>query len=193
MKSIVFDLNGIFVKSPYLSDRFEQDFGVPKEAFISALSRIMDVVRLPHAPSVYSLFEPEFDKWGVSLSEQDFLDYWFTAEYLDGEMLAYVKNLRDANVSLFTLSNNFRERTLHYRERFPELAETFDQMYYSWETGLVKPDPAALQAILDEHHLEPTTCLYFDDSKKNVTSFSRIGVQAHVFNGVEQVRQLTKD
>lgn len=49
MKAAIFDLNGIFLQSPKLSDRFEKDFGVATSVFLPKLSEIMDRVRQPNA------------------------------------------------------------------------------------------------------------------------------------------------
>jgi len=39
MKAIIFDLNGVFIESPYLSDRFAVRFGVPKQDFLIVLKK----------------------------------------------------------------------------------------------------------------------------------------------------------
>jgi beta-phosphoglucomutase-like phosphatase (HAD superfamily) len=42
IKAIIFDLNGVFIHSPKLSERFEKDFGVPTAQFLPKLGKIMD-------------------------------------------------------------------------------------------------------------------------------------------------------
>ena len=41
MKGIIFDLNGVFIQSHKLSDRFKEEFGVQTEVFLSALNDVM--------------------------------------------------------------------------------------------------------------------------------------------------------
>jgi len=85
-KAIIFDLNGILIVSPYLSDRFRDEYGVAGDDFLPALKEIMAKIRMPNAGNAYSYWEPYLDKWGVEMSEQEFLDFWFTAEKENEDM-----------------------------------------------------------------------------------------------------------
>ena len=58
IKAIIFDLNGIFIQSPKLSDRFAKDFGISSEVFLPKLSEIMNKVRQPSAGSSFIYWEP---------------------------------------------------------------------------------------------------------------------------------------
>lgn len=93
---------------------------------------------------------------------------------------------------MFILSNNFRERAAYYRNNFPFMKKLFAHIYYSWQTGYVKPDPRAYKKILRENRLKPDECLYFDDSKHNVAMAKKIGIRAYPFSGVADVERLLK-
>ena len=197
MKAILFDLNGIFIKSEPLSVRFERDFGVKKEEFVSVLSSIMEITRLPKAPSVYSLFLPHLDKWGVKKTEEEFLSYWFQAEKIDMEMLGIAKELREKGFRLFIISNGFRERGEYYKKNFSFLGESlgdiFEKIYFSYNTGYKKPDPKFFELILTENNLDPKECLYFDDSEKNILSAKTLGINGIVFKDNNSVKEAIKD
>jgi len=192
-KAVIFDLNGVFIRSPFLSDRFRQDFGVPTEEFLSVLKEVMAHVRLPGADSVYSRFLPHLQKWGVHLTEEQFLDYWFGAEKEVPEMITLASGLGARGMRVIILSNNFRERAEYYDRNFRFLREMPDAVYYSWRTGLVKPDEAAYRLIMKENGLRPEECIYFDDSEKNVSVASALGIRAFDFDGPEQVRTTLRD
>ncbi len=194
LKAIIFDLNGVFIESDLLlSDRFREDFNVYEDKFLPVLKEIMGVVRKPEAPKVYGLFKPYLDSWGVNLSEEQFLDYWFSAEKLSFELLDYAKQLKEDGIKVYTLSNNFLERTNFYRENFQELFQVVDKAYFSAESGYVKPDEMAWKNILTENSLSPEECLYFDDSKKNITVANSLSINAHHYEGLEQVKEIVKD
>ena len=72
LKAAIFDLNGIFLQSPKLSDRFEKDFGVPVAVFLPKLSEIMDKVRQPNAGRAFDYWQPALKEWKVNFSEQEF-------------------------------------------------------------------------------------------------------------------------
>lgn len=189
MKAIFFDLNGVLIDSEYLSTRFEECFGVPNDEFFSVHKEIMSVVRKPNAPSIFSLWQPHFEKWGVALSEEEFLNFWFSGESVNQEALEYVKELRKKGIVVMVVSNNFKERTEFYRSTFPEIFENLNGAYFSWKTGHVKPSKEALQFALSEHCLQPSEVIYFDDSQGNVDVAREIGIDGQLWPGLEKAKE----
>lgn len=192
MRVIIFDLNGVFIVSPKLSDRFREDFGVDVTEFLVVLKDVMATVRLPEAESVYLLWKPHLEKWSISMTEQEFFGYWFDAEKENTEMTDLAKSLKMNGIRLFILSNNFKERSEYYDKNFPFLREFFEKVYYSWQTGYVKPDERCYKLILEENGLKPEECLYFDDSEQNIEVAKTLGLNGYIFENVEQVRRLVK-
>lgn len=182
-KTIIFDLNGVFIVTPRLSDRFLNDFGVSIDEFMPVLQEIMDKVRRPNAVSMYSLWQPYLKKWGIGFSETEFLDYWFSAEVKANEELVEIaRKLQNKGHKLIIMSNNFRERAEYYAKTFKFLDELFEKVYYSWQTGFVKPDVRAFKQIFDDFKLQPSDCIYFDDSEKNVQLAKSLGIESYIFD-----------
>ncbi|MBI2057895.1 MAG: HAD family phosphatase [Candidatus Yanofskybacteria bacterium] len=193
-KAVIFDLNGVFVQSPKLSERFWDEFGVPAEEFLPALKEIMAKVRMPNAGSSYAYWKPYLDKWNIGLSKEEFFNFWFSAEKEAPEMTKFARELKNRGVKIFILSNNFIERTAFYEKNFPFLKEIADKIYYSWQTGFVKPSKEAYLKLLTENNLKPEECLYFDDSKENTEIASELGIKSHVFkNTAELESELKKE
>ena len=192
IKAIIFDLNGVFVKSPRLSDRFEKDFGISKDIFMPALQEAMAEVRLPNAKDYFEYWKPYFKEWNLSLTREEFLNYWFGSETLDDEMVKFAKELKEKGIKIFILSNNLRERSAYYKEHFKVLDKIFDKMYFSWQTGFIKPDIRAYKNLLEENNLKPEECVYFDDSEKNIETARSLGIESHLFEGLESLKTLLK-
>ena len=180
IKATIFDLNGIFLQSPKLSDRFEKDFGVPVATFLPKLSEIMDKVRQPNAGAAFQYWQSALREWNVILSEQEFWDYWFKGEIQSEKMIAFAKELRGKGVKVFILSNNFKERAEYYGH-YPWIHDAVDKVYFSWQTGLVKPDPKAWSSLLAENNLRAEDCIYFDDQAKNLKAAESVGVKSFMF------------
>jgi HAD superfamily hydrolase (TIGR01509 family) len=192
IKAIIFDLNGVFIQSPKLSDRFYNNFGVQLEIFMPALKEIMGTVRRPNAKSAFSYWKPYLEKWNVNLSEKEFFDFWFIAEKENPEMIELSKKLKEQGIKIFILSNNFTERTKYYDENLPFLKEVFEKVYYSWQTGFVKPDINAFQNLLTENGLSPEECVYFDDSEKNIIIADSIGIKGFIFKDAKETQGILK-
>ncbi|MES2087543.1 MAG: hypothetical protein V4467_00970 [Patescibacteria group bacterium] len=76
LKAVIFDLNGILIQSPKLSERFEKDFGIPVATFLPKLSENMEKTRQPEAGGSFQYWKPVLQEWKINLSEQEFWDYW---------------------------------------------------------------------------------------------------------------------
>lgn len=187
-KAVIFDLNGVFIQSPKLSLRYAEKFGISEQEFLVALKEIMAIVRLPGAGEAYSYWKPYLDKWGINLNHEEFLHFWFSAEGGNEEMVSLARELKARGFKLFIHSNNFRERSDYYKNNFPFLTELFDKLYYSWQTGYMKPDERGFRLILEENNLRPEECIYFDDSEHNVEAAKSLGLESYIFEGPEQVK-----
>ncbi|MBY8345806.1 MULTISPECIES: HAD family hydrolase [Streptomyces] len=116
-------------------------------------------------------------------------DLW--AEYLgkpNEELIAYVQGLR-GSCRLGILSNSFvgareRETALYH---FDELVE---QIVYSHEIGIEKPDPRAFEAVCASLEVRPESCLFIDDFPVNVEAAQAAGMQAHLFE--DNARTITR-
>lgn len=192
IKAIIFDLNGIFVTSPKLSDRFAADFGVPIATFLPKLSEIMNKVRQPNAGPSFQYWEPVLAEWGVKLSEQQFWDYWFKTEQTSNEIVEFTTSLRNKGIKIFILSNNFKERADYY-SHYPWLRDAVDKVYFSWQTGLVKPNPEAWINVLKENNLAADECLYFDDQEKNLKAAESIGIKSFMFTTADDLKRIVEN
>lgn len=192
VKAVIFDLNGVFVKSQKLSERFRDYLGVPEAAFLPVLENAMGKMRLPNAGDGYAYFEPHLKSWGVALPPRLFWDFWFEPEEAVPEIVGIVERVRASGAKVVVLSNNFKERTDYYDRRFPFLRALTDAVYYSWQTGFVKSDPRAYQKILADFNVQPSEALFFDDSRENVAVAVGLGINAYLFEGLDGVREALK-
>ena len=190
IKAAIFDLNGVFIQSPKLSDRYHEKFSVPISEFMSALNNALDKARLPNAGDSFLFWKPHLEKWGVNFSRKEFFDFWFKAEKENPEMIELAKKLKGQGIKIFILSNNFKERTDYYNANFPFLKEVFEKAYYSWQTGLLKSDVHAYQNLLRENELRPEECAYFDDKEENIGLAEGLGMKAFIFKDVKNMEEI---
>ncbi len=180
IKAYIFDLNGVFLKSEYLTKRISDRWGVDVEKVMKVLNNSMDIVRQPNAPKIFDLWKDNLKEWGVEINGDEFLQWWFSGEQLQQEIVDLCKKLKEKGFKVFILSNNFRERTNYYRNNFPEIFDAVDNAYFSWETGFVKPSQEAFKHVLKENHLHPEDVVYIDDSEKNLYIAKGLGIETDV-------------
>ncbi len=192
IKAVIFDLNGIFIQSPKLSDRFHDKFGIPIEEFLLALKKIMIKVRNPNAGDAFAYWKPYLEKWGLNMSKEDFFNFWFDSEKEIPELVELARQVKKKGIKIFILSNNFIERAVCYGKKFSFL-NIFNKIYYSWQTGFVKPSPEAFKNLLLENNLKPEECIYFDNSKENVEMANALSIKSFHFEKIENLEKTLKD
>jgi hypothetical protein len=121
-RAAIFDLNGIFLVGPKLSDKFAEDFGVSETDFLETLGEVMQRVRRPGAGPAFDYWEPALRRWGIDMTEAEFWRYWFGTERPNEEMIALAKEARARGYLVFILSNNFKERAEYYGH-YPWMSE----------------------------------------------------------------------
>jgi len=193
IKAIIFDLNGIFLKAEYLTTRIEKKYGIPAKRLLPILKEVMTIARKPGIKDSFALWKPKLEKIGFNIDKEEFFHFWFSGEKLIPELIEYAKKLRERGLKAFILSNNFKERTEYYRKNFPEIFSSVDKVYFSWETGFVKPDPRAYLNILREHGLRPEECLYFDDSEENIKSAQKLGIKAIKYTNFLETKKIIEN
>ena len=98
-----------------------------------------------------------------------------------------VRELKADGYGVYLLSNagpTFEE----YRDRIPAI-DAFDGILVSCYEHVVKPDEAIYQLFCERYGLEPASCLFVDDLRRNVVGAQRAGMQGYRYDGdVEALR-----
>lgn len=131
----------------------------------------------------------------LTISDADF-DNAFSALLLDFHLGVYewIASLQ-SSFHLILLSNT---SSIH-AERFTKVAlgpegqnlfSLFNQVYFSFEMGLVKPNPAIYHQVLAEQGFSPAEVLFFDDNVANIDSAKSIGIQAYLIDPFRSFTQI---
>jgi glucose-1-phosphatase len=99
------------------------------------------------------------------------------------ERLTVLEKLRKSHRT-FLLSNtneiHIRQYSIYLQETFGFtcLKKYFEKQYYSWETGMRKPDREIFLHVLRENGLKPEKTLFIDDSIQHVEGARGAGITA---------------
>ena len=113
----------------------------------------------------------------------DMIDTAWNSLLLDlpPERVELLKNLR-TKYRLFLLSNTSSihitqvNKILEAATGVKKLDDLFDKVYLSYEMGLMKPDPAIYQQVLEEQGLIAEETLFLDDNADNVKAAATLGI-----------------
>ena len=74
-----------------------------------------------------------------------------------------------------------------------EILPAVDRAFLSFETGHVKPDPAAFEQVTRHYGCKPDAVFFIDDNPLNTDAACRFGMQATTCQGLQSVRAGLRD
>ena len=136
------------------------------------------------------------EQLALKCSDKEF-DHAFCAlllEFHEG-VFEWLKRLSD-NYSIHLLSNT-SEIHANVFTKIPlgpqgeSIFTLFGRVFYSFEMGLVKPNPQIYQQVLNELNVLPSDLFFFDDNLSNVVAAQKLGIQAvHILNPSQSIQQI---
>lgn len=102
--------------------------------------------------------------------------------------VAILEELKASGTPLYAITNWHQDKFRETQARYPFLSTSFRDIVVSGDEQVVKPDPAIYRLLLDRNGLEAASCLFIDDSPKNVEGARAVGMKAHHFTSPEALR-----
>ncbi len=93
------------------------------------------------------------------------------------EIRKYYRTFLLSNTSILHVESYFDY--LYHKFGIRGYRHLFEKVYFSYETGIRKPDVSAFKMVLDENGLIPKETLLIDDSEKNVESAEKLGIRVY--------------
>ncbi len=158
----------------------------------------------------YLMFRPEYDIGKISGKE-----YWIRILQKDDElgdikfrrligedvqswtqinkeMIQFISDARENVLNLSMISNMPRDHLEVIRDRFGWL-NLFDELTFSCDVGINKPDPEIYEHCLDKIGIPSHECLFIDDSKPNIEGARKLGLNTiHFKSHAQMVEELEK-
>lgn len=98
-----------------------------------------------------------------------------------------LEELKAKSVPLYAITNWNGDTFRATRNRFAFLSH-FRDIIVSGDEKIIKPDPRIFALLTDRHNLDPSACIFIDDSMKNVKGAQAVGWLAHHFTSPENLR-----
>ena len=104
------------------------------------------------------------------------------------ETVAILRELEARGTPLYALTNFSTEKLPLCRRRF-DFFEAFAGVVVSGEIGMVKPDRAIYDHLVETYDVVPARCLFIDDNQDNVAGARDAGWQAVKYASPDQLRR----
>lgn len=107
-------------------------------------------------------------------------------------LLTYIGELKQRGLKIGLLSNI---ATNWIRETFLTSAEQqlFDEMIFSYEVGMTKPDPRIFELTCKRLGVEPAEAILVDDIDRYCAAAQEAGMQAVTYQNLQQTKQELED
>lgn len=102
--------------------------------------------------------------------------------------VAILEELKAKQTPLYAITNFSSEKFTEAQIRFPFLKSSFRDIVVSAEERLLKPDLRIYEILLERNGLEAGTCVFIDDSAKNVEAAREVGMHAVHFQNPDHLR-----
>lgn len=132
--------------------------------------------------------------WQWDGQPEESLEYWFKSEDVrNSEMIELIKRLRSSGTMCYLATEQEKYRGDYMKNVM--FKGMFDDYFITAELGLKKSDPKFFERIIellnaDDANLAPADVMFFDDSQSKVDAASKAGINAYLFTGVQQFKQV---
>jgi glucose-1-phosphatase len=186
---ILFDLGGVLVRLTGVPTMLEWTPGNLTEPQLWEKWLHSDAVRNFESgrigPDAFS--ETVIREFELSVPPAQFLDAFVT--WIDG-LFDGVEALLAELQPRFRLATMSNTNAVHWPKLTNEmgLGTLIDTHYPSHQSGLLKPDAAAFEHVVDQLAVPSASILFFDDNDINVTAALDCGLQAATVKGPSEIR-----
>ncbi|TLX71670.1 HAD family phosphatase [Labilibacter sediminis] len=187
IKNIIFDWGGVITNI---------DYGATINAFEKyGIENFEEYYSKTHQSELFILHETgqiSPDEFRASLIKETRVP--ISDEELDSAWMAMLKETPFENIELleslknkyrlFLLSNTNAIHVKRYSEVLKEklgldngLSDLFEEVYYSHEVGMKKPDVKIFKYLMEENKLKPSETLFIDNSIQNIDAAKSLGLK----------------
>lgn len=176
-QAVIFDFGGVLMKTLDYAPRFAWDdrlglsHGSVERIVHNGDSWVKAQTGLITPQAYWADVAKQLKLDDVSQLAADF----YSGDVLDTTLIRLIHDLRAAGRDVALLSNDSLE--LKDKLRRLEIDALFDPLIISAEIGVMKPHPAAYQAVLDQLKRSAEEAVFIDDRLVNVQGAEAVGIR----------------
>jgi putative hydrolase of the HAD superfamily len=186
-KAVIFDFGNVIINIEF--QRIYEAFGKLSSKPVASVKKSIEESQIFYAYETGQLSDEAFRELICQtlgfVASQHAIDTAWNSLLLDipSDRINLIHKIRE-KFPVYLLSNT---NPIHIRASNEYLSKAhgienldvlFDKLYFSYEMGLWKPNPAIYQEVLSIKKLKPKEVVFFDDNPENIESARAIGMQA---------------
>ena len=202
IKNIIFDLGGVILNLDYSKTVKEFNklgvFNFEKLYSKKKQSKVFDDFekgRFSAEKFISKIKQSE----KLDIKEFDFINAW-NAMLLEipKERIEFIKKLKkDYNIFLLSNTNEIHikkfEADLRRNNCLIDFQDCFEEIYYSSDMGMRKPDNNCFNKVLKDHNLKARETLFIDDSYQHIEGAKKAGINSILLKKEDTILQIVPD
>lgn len=137
------------------------------------------------------------ESFGEKLTDEEIDKAWCRMlKEMPKERLDRIQEL-GKSYRVFLLSNtnsiHIKEVTTRAAESGHDFLSLFEEPFFSYEMGFMKPDPGFYEAVLEKADLNATETLFIDDNFDNIESAKTVGIETIWLNPLGSILEKLKE
>ena len=198
IKNVIFDLGDVLINNNPIE--YIRSLGYSQEK-TQELYQALDTDTLWHDKDI-GIYEsyidciPIFQMHHPNLLKEiaDFFqDSWMEKVYtpIEENMILY-KKAQELGYDIFLLTN-YSVDGFAYLERTYDFIRDAKGRIVSSHVHCCKPEHRIYELLLDKYQLKASECLFFDDNIRNIKAAKELGINAVLFNNVQEALQIMEN
>jgi len=187
IKYILFDIDGVLIPSntTLFSEKYSDEHNIAVEVIVDFINNQGRLCKLGKADLLEELKIVKH-KWNWAKSAEELLAYWINTEYLQNKKLIdIIQTLRKSGIKCYLASDNEKYRAAQLLQAL-EVNTNFDGYFFSYNLGHTKAEEEYFEVILLKLGInDPSEVMICDDSKRNLTVASTVGLKTFLYEGFE--------
>ena len=196
IKCILFDADGVVIKTERFSKQYQEKFGVDSKEMDEFFKGVFQNSVLG-INDLKVIVKPWLSKWKWDKSVDEFLEFWFESENKpDEKMIVKVKELVKDGIICAIATNQESYRT-HFMWNDMGFNHIFHHIFPSSSIGAKKDETRFFEFVLSKLHyrygFKPEEILYFDDSEIAVETAKKVGIESYLYKGYDDFLKVVYD
>lgn len=181
IKAVIFDADGVLIKSERFSTYLKDTYGITKEQTLPFFTGIFKDCLIGKA-DLKEVIQPYLKEWGWKKSVDELLEEWFSFEHkINEELMSYVQDLRNNGVKCVLATNNEKYR-INYMLDQMGFSNSLDKVYGSAHLGYKKPAIEFYALVMtDMSGIDKKEVVFWDDDEENVKAAQEFGINAEFY------------